>query len=121
MFKITRDVGGVPGLLLAENIFTEEAEQHYFSLLGDSEKALEQPGQKIVEGNFFPPFPAEFHHALNAVRDCGLLPELIDPDYCMVLSYRPPSKFFFHYDSRACAAPRTFCAAPPCRALPALL
>jgi hypothetical protein len=46
IFKITRDAGGVPGLLLAENLFSEEAERHYFECTGAEETSLEHPGDK---------------------------------------------------------------------------
>lgn len=99
VFKITRDAGGVPGLLLAENLFSEEAEHHYFEFSGAEETFLENPGEKLCS-HHGPPFPQEFHHVLNAVRDCGLLPELMDPDYCLALTYRPKAQFQLHYDSR---------------------
>ena len=95
-FKITRDAGGVPGLLLAENVFTEEAERHYFEMTSD-ETTPEFPRLGSHHG---PPFPEQFHHVLNAVRDCGLLPELMDPDYCLALTYSPKATFQVHYDSR---------------------
>ena len=37
---------------------------------------------------------------INAVRDCGLVPDLVTPDYCMSLSYPHSATFAKHFDSR---------------------
>lgn len=43
---------------------------------------------------------AEWFALLNAVRDCGLQPDLVTPDYCMSLSYPPNAVFDKHRHSR---------------------
>jgi hypothetical protein len=36
----------------------------------------------------------------NLIRDCGLLPGYVPPDYCLRLMYPPKAGFQFHHDSQ---------------------
>ena len=118
-FKITRDAGGVPGLMLAENVFSEAAEKHYFGLTGASEHQPTAQGarvDKVIDGHFGPIFPQEIYEVLNAVRDCGLLPGLFNVNYCMPITYRAKSSFQVRRPpppAPAHARPRSPTARPP--------
>ena len=73
-FHVVRDVGGVPGLHIAYEVFTEEAEMRFFNIT----KTLDPSGlpdrQRSSEKvfNCASLFPSEFFELFNAARDCGL-------------------------------------------------
>jgi hypothetical protein len=102
-FAIVRNCGGVPGLHLALNVFSEAAERRLFELTGPpAPRSVENGRVSRVGDAIFGPhdFPAEIFQALNAVRDCGLAPDLVCPDYCLCLTYAHGATFPQHFDSR---------------------
>ena len=106
-FRIVRDAGGVLGLHVAYNVFSEEAEQRLFAIHAeDSRERLhaEKPTDFFNDdregGRGAERFPDEWFQVINAVRDCGLAPDLVMPQCCISWSYPPGAVFPFHWDSR---------------------
>lgn len=103
-FRILRNFGGVQGLSIAYEVFTEAAEKAFFEAPGLF--APLQPKTVRTAGryheNIMGPqsFPREMFELLNAARDCGLKSGLITPDYCLAWGYPQGSKFAAHFDSR---------------------
>ena len=48
-FSIVRDCGGVPGLHVALNVFSEEAERRLFAVAGPHPPHNSAPGKKFVD------------------------------------------------------------------------
>ena len=100
-----RNFGGVKGLSIAYEVFTEAAERAFFETPGLfmplPSKAVKSQG-RYYESILTPhsPFPRELHELLNAVRDCGLKPGLVTPDYCLAWGYPKGGAFNMHFDSR---------------------
>lgn len=103
-FRILRNFGGVQGLSIAYEVFTEAAEKAFFEAPGLF--APLQPKTVRTAGryheNIMGPqsFPREMFELLNAARDCDLKSGLITPDYCLAWGYPQGSKFAAHFDSR---------------------
>ena len=77
-FHIHRDVGGVPGLLLATEVFSEAAERVFFETTAhlSSGKETKRTGEWAARDPSR--FPPNFWMALNAIRDSGLMPQFLD-------------------------------------------
>ena len=108
MVRIVRDAGGVPGLHVAYDCFTEEVEERLF-LSGDEtsffQHALGGPATATATRTGNAPrhpmsWPADYTRVCNLIRDCGLVPDLVPPDYCLPLLYPPGAGFALHFDSR---------------------
>lgn len=104
---ILRDVGGVSGLHVALDVFTEDTERRLFksSEIHNAEDAAHTHAERNGRGHT-PVLPDDVYRCCNAVRDSGLFPDLITPDYCLALTYPGPSaagggaSFQSHFDSR---------------------
>ena len=100
--RIIRNVGGIEGLHLATNCFTEEVERRLFTSIDESGY---QSGKRTWGGQptgllRWPyDWPADYNKLANLIRDCGLLPDYVPPDYCLRLMYPPKAGFQFHHDS----------------------
>ena len=108
MVHIVRDAGGVPGLHVAYDCFTEEVEERLFRS-GDEtsffQHALGGPATATATRTGNAPrhptsWPADYTRVCNLIRDCGLVPDLVPPDYCLPLLYPPGAGFALHFDSR---------------------
>eukprot|EP00984_Skeletonema_dohrnii_P025068 scaffold14195_cov155-Skeletonema_dohrnii-CCMP3373.AAC.15 len=101
--RIIRNVGGIEGLHLATNCFTEEVERRIFTSIDESGY---QSGKRTWGGQptgliRWPyDWPEDYNKLANLVRDCGLLPNYVPPDYCLRLMYPPKAGFQFHHDSK---------------------
>ena len=118
--KIDRDVGGVEGLYLMTDAFSEEIEKSLF--LNDAfflpsvsssgwHFTYEDQHRSGKRCHSVPSIPEPFltadaYRLCNLVRDSGLYTELVTPDYCLGLSYPGKdasgggSEFRPHFDSR---------------------
>jgi len=86
-FRIERNVAGIPGLHIAYDAFTEEVERRLFHL-ENAFLAISVPSQRFGVPLIDPrSFPDDLHRVINVVRDSGLHPEFITPDYCFNLTY----------------------------------
>ena len=99
MVQIVRNVGGIQGLHVATDVFTESAERRLFELgsnihspniitasthhTGKAQRNGESSGPQI--------WPVDMFKVCNVIGDCGLFPGYICPDYCLSLNY-PPGK-----------------------------
>jgi hypothetical protein len=104
-FAIVRDAGGCPGLHMAVGALTEEGERALFedaSVFDPRADARAAAGARFGSGYLQGPaaFPAPVFALVNAARDCGLWPELLTPDYALLLGYPPGAVFRPHFDSR---------------------
>ena len=103
MVRITRNVGGIEGLHLATDCFTEEVERRIFTSIDESGY---QSGKRTWGGQptgliRWPyDWPQDYIKLNNLIRDCGLLPDYVPPDYCLRLMYPPKAGFQFHHDSQ---------------------
>ena len=103
MVRITRNVGGIEGLHLATDCFTEEVERRIFTSIDESGY---QSGKRTWGGQptgliRWPyDWPQDYIKLTNLIRDCGLLPDYVPPDYCLRLMYPPKAGFQFHHDSQ---------------------
>lgn len=105
MVEISRNVNGIEGLHLATDCFSEEVEKRIFLSGykdGTNEKTLN--GKKVPwrAGRFSGPtdWPDDYFKLVNQIRDCGLVPGYVPPDYCFRIAYPVGAGFFRHYDSR---------------------
>ena len=88
MVQIIRNVGGVPGLHVALNVFSEETERRLFELpvhYPATKESTTRCGKSMHPSTW----PVDIFRVCNAVEDCGLVPEYIRPDYCLSLNYPP--------------------------------
>lgn len=100
-WRIIRDVGGVPGLHLATEVFSEAAERAFFGVT--AAVGTLHPHETSRHGEFkcgVRSAPAAFWALQNLVRDCGLFPTLLDSDYALCWGYPPGASFKAHFDSR---------------------
>ena len=115
--RVVRDVGGVPGLMLATGVFSEAVERRLWNsralfrtdppCLGDPREPAKRLGITTGYGrndgknyeNRLAEWPDDVFKVINAVRDCGLYEELIDPDMCYCNSYPLGVGFKKHRDS----------------------
>lgn len=104
MVHIIRNVGGIQGLHIALGAMTEKCERRLFELDG-----LHRPGSNDASNKRRSPYATgpyqwqqtpDVYRLCNLVRDCGLVPDLSPPDYCMSNNYAPGVSFKSHYDSR---------------------
>jgi len=103
MVEIHRDVGGIEGLHLATNCFPEEVERRLF--LSISEIYYQEGKRKwggdptgLIRWQY--DWPDDFIKITNLVRDSGLVPDYVPPDYCLRLMYPPNARFQLHHDSK---------------------
>lgn len=103
MVEIHRNVGGIEGLHLATNAFPEEVERRLF--LSISEIYYQEGKRKwggdptgLIRWQY--DWPDDFIKLINLVRDSGLVPEYVTPDYCLRLMYPPNARFQLHHDSK---------------------
>ena len=116
---ILRDVGGVPGVHVLLNAFTEETERLLFTsprfFNSFAENTEVEAGQERAVWNRHArtaTFPAEVYKLSNLVIDSGLYPGLVYPDMLLAMTYRPKietkgydgpdkgPKFAAHFDSK---------------------
>ena len=105
MVEISRHVNGIEGLHLATDCFSEEVEKRIFLSGykdGTNERILN--GEKVPwrGGDISGPtdWPHDYFKIVNLIRDCGLIPGYVPPDYCFRIAYPEGAGFFHHYDSR---------------------
>lgn len=105
--RIIRDAGGVRGLHVALDIFSEEAERRLFQSTDlHFMEADAHVGGNRTGRHHGPLLPDDCYRCCNAVVDSGLFPDLIMPEYCFAISYPGPSaasggaRFAAHFDSR---------------------
>lgn len=98
MVRIVRNVGGIQGLHVAIDVFTESTERRLFELNGihSNNLALASThhtgrGQRNGECSGPQIWPPDMFKVCNVIGDCGLFPGYITPDYCLSLNY-PPGK-----------------------------
>jgi hypothetical protein len=102
MVRIVRNVGGIQGLDIALDCFSEAVERRLFEserIHAPQDQSAQNPKRHgIIKG------PDRFDHdifrACNVVRDSGLLPGYVPPDYCFALTYNQRASFQSHFDSR---------------------
>jgi hypothetical protein len=105
-FTLQRDKDGVPGLHVCTELFSEAYEQRLWAALGAPPAA--NSGQyhvktlRCMEREFKGPetFLTQMLELVNAVRDCGLTEELVQPNYAACLAYLPGAKAGPQFDSR---------------------
>lgn len=117
--QIFRNVGNVPGLHVATDVFDEQLERHLFFLDDErpfrcSAKHARPPqlpdGSDRVESGWYAPecrpLPREVYQLENAIRDSGLHPGMLTTDFALFITNpkpsRPPFSYAFgaHFDSR---------------------
>jgi hypothetical protein len=88
MIQIFRNVGGIEGLHLATDCFTEEVARRIFTSIDESKY---QSGKRTKGGEptglcrWLYDWPEDYIKLTNLIRDCGLLPDYVPPDYCLRL------------------------------------
>ena len=98
MVRIVRDAGGVRGLHVAYDCFTEEVEERLFRSVSEVQHV---PGTRTgVEPMGPTSWPDDYTRLCNLIKDCGLVPDLVPPNYCLPLMYPPKAGFAPHFDSR---------------------
>jgi alkylated DNA repair dioxygenase AlkB len=103
MVQIHNNVGGIDGLHLATDCFTEEVERRIFESIDESKY---QPGKRTWGGQptglirWPNDWPDDYTKLSNLVRDCGLLSDYVTPNYCLRLMYPPSAGFQLHHDSK---------------------
>ena len=103
-FRIIENAGGVPGLMVALNAFTEDVEQRLFEeqSLYLSDFTLDPRDKK--KRRSLPTLPMSWSQDVfslcNLVSDSGLWSDYFTPDYCLGLTYPPGASFQSHFDSR---------------------
>lgn len=101
-FRIERDAGGVPGLIVAFNVFSEEYERAVFEdeVIYPHACQRENTGKRTGNIMNIDRFPTSIFEIANAVRDSGMLPYYQPPCYLFALDYPHGATFARHYDSR---------------------
>ena len=103
-FRIIENAGGVPGLMVALNAFTEEVEHRLFEeeSLYQSEFRLDPRDKKKRRSLSTLPmsWSQDVFSLCNLVSDSGLWSDYFTPDYCLGLTYPPGASFQSHFDSR---------------------
>ncbi len=116
---ILKDVGGVPGVHVLLNAFTEDTERLLFTspqfFNKDAKNTEVKAGRQRAKWTRYArtaTFPAEVYKLSNLVIDSGLYPGLVYPDMLLATTYRPKietkgytgpnkgPKFEKHFDSR---------------------
>ena len=98
MVLIVRNAGGVRGLHVAYDCFTEEVEERLFRSVSEVHHV---PGTRTgVEPMGPTSWPDDYTRLCNLIKDCGLGPDLVPPNYCLPLMYPPKAGFAPHFDSR---------------------
>lgn len=103
MVRITRNVGGIEGLHLATDCFTEEVERRIFTSIDESGYRSGKRtwgGQPTGLIRWPHDWPEDYIKLTNLIRDCGLLLDYVPPDYCLRLMYPPKAGFQLHHDSQ---------------------
>jgi alkylated DNA repair dioxygenase AlkB len=102
--RIIRNAGGVPGLMVALNVFSEEVEKRVFqdASVFYHDTMLDDPNDKKKKHFATSPFDwnQDIFSLCNLVSDSGLLSEYFTPDYSLGLTYPIGAGFQAHYDSR---------------------
>lgn len=106
MVKIIHNVGGLQGLDVALDVFSEEMERQIFEsrvlFRFTPQEASSSFGKRRnghITGPFLHNWDADAWRAANLVGEC--FPErYVPPDYCLALSYPQGAEFKQHYDSR---------------------
>ncbi len=97
MVEISRNAHGIEGLHLATECFTEEVEKRIFS---SGYMGSEDIGKRTGKASGPMKWPCDYNKLANLIRDCGLLPGYVPPDYCFRVVYPIGAGFGHHYDSR---------------------
>ncbi len=97
MVEISRNVHGIEGLHLATECFSEEVEKRIFSAGYTGSKNNGKRSGSIANPKNW---PCDYNKLVNLIRNCGLLPEYVPPDYCYRVVYPPGAGFYHHFDSR---------------------
>ena len=101
--EILRNVGGVLGLHVALDAFTEEAERELFESamhLGSEPRDAQRHGSHTNPEEWSYEAP-EILRVCNVVKDSGLVPGYVPPDYLFAISYPAGcTGFKEHFDSR---------------------
>jgi len=106
-FRIERNVKGVPGFHVVYNCFSEEIEERLFELSNDIAINPKQPNERKGKSMTHDPemfsttnsFPDDIHRIVNCIKDSGLHPNLVTPNYFLNLLYTPGASFNSHRDS----------------------
>ena len=78
---------------MEERIFSAKRESEYS---GNKNNGRQSGGGSACPSRW----PDDYHKLTNLIRDCGLLPGYVPPNYCLHLRYPPGAAFQHHYDSR---------------------
>ena len=99
MARVVHNVGGVRGLHVALDVFDEAVERRLFDLVGGHAFDAEKRDGVVWD---LPRFPVDIFRLCNAVRDCGVFPEFLTPNYAHYINYPEggKSQFMAHFDSR---------------------
>jgi hypothetical protein len=101
MFRIERNVQGIPGLHVAYNIMSEEQEKILFNAHAIWRGFYSVDKDRTGPGPTSPrDWPPEVFEILNAIGDTRLYEDMCPPDYMLPLHYPIGSKFASHFDSR---------------------
>ena len=122
--RVTHNYGGVQGLHLLTDAFSEEVERKLFRLLGPPADAQllrkndsrhvhgtklkftqgmrfdDSPGAKPLPSWDMENHPPELFKLTNLIRDSGLHPSFIHPNGPHGICYPPKANFPHHFDSR---------------------
>ena len=105
-FRIITNVGGVQGLHIALNVFTEDVEKRLFHdpTVYASEGLIDPDPINVKRRRNVGSLPMNWSRDVfslsNLVVDSGLWPDYFTPDYCLGLTYPPGASFQSHFDSK---------------------
>lgn len=99
MIEIKRDVSGIPGLDIGYGIISEKMEENlFFSHIFPEHFPLDERTGSVIMNPMDQPM--ELLELIELIKK-ELYPDLIQPDYCLGLTYPPKTgQFSAHYDSR---------------------
>jgi hypothetical protein len=99
---ILRDVGGVPGLSVLTEAFTEDCERRYWDAAPGSGNQSAGETKRVGQCSIDHPLAmfGAVHEAISLVEDTGLFAPICRPDYILVQAYPPKASFMSHYDSK---------------------
>ena len=90
MVRLVRNVGGIEGLHIALDAFTEDAERRLFTSqtihLPEEQNGVVHAGQRMGPHHLPLPDDIDIFRICNVVRDCGLFPDYVTPDYLFAIS-----------------------------------
>ena len=95
-------MGGVPGLSVLTEAFTEDCERRYWDAAPGSGNQSAGETKRVGQCSIDHPLAmfGAVHEAISLVEDTGLFAPICRPDYILVQAYPPKASFMSHYDSK---------------------